>query len=164
MVLALRRLVRRTSSVNDIIESANLPFALFIFGLAVLVRGVAESGLSDLLSAILPTGDSLGALLAVAGVAAVLANLVNNLPATLALLPVATLIGTPAILAVLIGVNVGANLTYVGSLANLLWRRVLAPSGDAPSATSFTAIGLLTVPLTLIAATVALWISVRIWG
>ena len=164
MVLALRRLVRRTSSVNDIIESANLPFALFIFGLAVLVRGVAESGLSDLLSAILPTGDSLGALLAVAGVAAVLANLVNNLPATLALLPVVTLIGTPAILAVLIGVNVGANLTYVGSLANLLWRRVLAPSGDAPSATSFTAIGLLTVPLTLIAATVALWISVRIWG
>jgi len=164
MVLALRRLVRRTSSVNDIIESANLPFALFIFGLAVLVRGVAESGLSDLLSAILPTGDSLGALLAVAGVAAVLANLVNNLPATLALLPVATLIGTPAILAVLIGVNVGANLTYVGSLANLLWRRVLAPSGNAPSATSFTAIGLLTVPLTLIAATVALWISVRIWG
>ena len=164
MVLALRRLVRRTSSVNDIIESANLPFALFIFGLAVLVRGVAESGLSDLLSAILPTGDSLGALLAVAGVAAVLANLVNNLPATLALLPVATLIGTPAILAVLIGVNVGANLTYVGSLTNLLWRRVLAPSGDAPSATSFTAIGLLTVPLTLIAATVALWISVRIWG
>ncbi|MGI8720636.1 MAG: SLC13 family permease [Geodermatophilaceae bacterium] len=164
MVLVVRRLVRRTSSVNGILESANLPFALFVLGLAVIVRGLQENGLGELISAILPTGSSLGALLAVAGIAAVLANLVNNLPATLALLPAAALIGTPAILAVLIGVNVGANLTYLGSLANLLWRRVLAPYGEAPSAATFTGVGLLTVPLTLIGATMALWISVRLLG
>lgn len=163
-VLAIWRLVHRASSVNGIIESANLPFALFVLGLAVIVRGVQQNGLGDLLTTILPAGDSLGALLAVAGIAAVLANLVNNLPATLTLLPAATLIGTPAILAVLIGVNVGANLTYVGSLANLLWRRVLVPYGEAPSTTTFSAVGLLTVPLTLVAATVALWISVRLFG
>jgi len=73
-------------------------------------------------------------------------------------------IGTPAILAVLIGVNIGANLSYVGSLANLVWRRVLGPSGDAPTAGDFTKVGLLTVPVTLVAATTALWMSVQLFG
>ena len=40
------------------------------------------------------------------------------------------------VLAMLIGVNVGPNLTYVGSLANLLWRRVLGR--EAPSAAQHT--------------------------
>jgi len=57
--------------------------------------------------------------------AAVLANLINNLPAVLLLLPAASVAGPGAVLAVLIGVNTGPNLTYVGSLATLLWRRVL---------------------------------------
>ena len=73
----------------------------------------------------LPAGEALPELLAVAAVSAILANLVNNLPATLILVPVAAPSGAAAVLAVLIGVNVGPNLTYVGSLATLLWRRVL---------------------------------------
>lgn len=164
LLLAVRRLIDRTSTVPTIMESANLSFGLFVVALAVIVRGIQENGLGDLISAILPSGPDLGALLAVAGIAAVLANLVNNLPATLALLPAAALIGMPTILAVLIGVNVGSNLTYVGSLANLLWRRVLDSYGEAPSATKFTAIGLLTVPVTLLASTIALWISLRLFG
>ena len=53
----------------------------------------------------------------VAFLAAVLANLVNNLPAIL-LLP--ALAGRPGvILAALVGVNVGPDLTDVGSLATL---------------------------------------------
>ena len=58
-------------------------------------------------------------------VGAVLANLVNNLPATLILIPVTAALGAGPVLATLVGVNVGPNLTQVGSLATLLWRRVL---------------------------------------
>lgn len=162
LILAVRRLATNTSTVNGIIDAANLPFALFFLGLAVIVRGVAENGLGELIATFLPTGDSLAALLAVAAIATILANLVNNLAATLVLLPAATMIGTPTILAVLIGVNVGSNLSYLGSLANLLWRRVLTPYGQAPTASDFTVVGLLTVPLTLIAATTALWLSARV--
>jgi arsenical pump membrane protein len=60
----------------------------------------------------------------------------------------------------LIGVNVGPNLTYVGSLANLLWRRVLGR--EAPSSAQHTAVGVATVPLTLVAATLALWAALQI--
>jgi arsenical pump membrane protein len=81
---------------------------------------MAAPWLTDGLRAILPGTASPAGLLAVAGIAAVLANVVNNLPATLVLL---TALGpTPSaglVLAVLLGVNIGPNLTYVGSLATL---------------------------------------------
>ena len=41
------------------------------------------------------------------------------------MLPLVAASGPAAVLAVLVGVNVGPNLTYVGSLANLLWRSVV---------------------------------------
>jgi hypothetical protein len=51
-----------------------------------------------------------------AAVAAVLSNIVNNLPAVLVMLPLVAASGPAAVPAVLVGVNVGPNLTYVGSL------------------------------------------------
>lgn len=163
-VLAVRQLIGRRNTVGDIMEAANLSFALFVVGLAVIVRGIQENGVGDLLSAALPDGVGLVALLAAAGIGAVLANLVGNIAATLVLVPAAALAGTPAILALLIGVNIGANLSYLGSHSMLVWRRILPPYAAAPSPLEFTKIGVLTAPPTLIAATVALWISVRLFG
>jgi arsenical pump membrane protein len=160
VLLAGRQLVRRTVRVEELVRAADLPFALFVLALAVIVLAVLDNGLRPLLTALLPDGDTLLPLLAVAAVAAVLANLLNNLPATLALLPVAAVGGAAPVLAVLIGVNVGPNLTYVGSLANLLWRRVQGPA--APTAARFSVVGLATVPLTLVAATTALWVALQI--
>jgi arsenical pump membrane protein len=52
----------------------------------------------------------------------------------------------------------------VGSLSNLLWRRVLHQRGEQTSAVEFTAIGLLTVPICLVVAVVMLWAGVRLAG
>ncbi|MQA32491.1 SLC13 family permease [Modestobacter roseus] len=160
LVLAVRQLATRRTRPAELLVAANLPFALFVLGLAVIVAALQRAGLGSLLTALLPGGASLSALLAAAGLAALLANLVNNLPATLALVPVAAAAGTPTVLAVLIGLNVGPNLTYAGSLANLLWRRVLGE--HAPAAARFSSVGLVTVPLTLAAATAALWLALQI--
>jgi arsenical pump membrane protein len=95
-----------------------------------------------------------------AGVAALLANVVNNLPATLILIPLAT--GNPAaLLAMLIGVNIGPNATYPGSLATLLWRRTV-PAAERPGTRTFHLAGLLGTPALLALATVALWAGLRI--
>jgi arsenical pump membrane protein len=160
VVLAARRLVARSSTAGELVRAADLPFALFVLGLAVVVTAVLHAGLESALAAVLPRGSGLLALLALAGAAALLANVVNNLPATLALLPVVAAGGPGPVLAVLVGVNVGPNLTYVGSLANLLWRRVLGTL--APPAVRFSTVGLLTVPLTLAGATVALWAALKV--
>ncbi len=106
----------------------------------------------------------LNALLAIAVLAAALANLINNLPAVLVLLPLAAPSGPGAVLAVLLGVNIGPNLTYTGSLATLLWRRVLRQHGSGPSLGEFTRLGLLTVPAGLVLAVLALWAALRAWG
>jgi arsenical pump membrane protein len=130
----------------------------------MIVAAASDHGLATAVRTVLPDGSSLPDLLGIAAVSAVLANLVNNLPAILILAPLAALAGHGPVLAALVGVNVGPNLTYVGSLATLLWRRVLATHGERVSLGTFTRLGLLAVPVTLVVATAALWGAVRVIG
>jgi arsenical pump membrane protein len=163
IVLAVRAVVLRQVKPVRVLQETNPLFLIFVAALGVVVDAATGHGLQDDLAALLPTGTSFLALLALAVIAAVLANLINNLPATLVLL--AALGGTPAagaVLAVLIGVNVGPNLTYTGSLATLLWRRVLHAKGHGPSLRRFTVLGVLTVPGCLLLGTAALWAALLV--
>jgi arsenical pump membrane protein len=164
VVLAARGLAQRRTGLAGLVRAADVPFLLFVLGLGVVVRAVVDNGLSGALHPLLPSGTSLTALLAVAALAALLANLINNLPAVLVLLPLAAPSGAGAILAVLLGVNIGPNLTYTGSLATLLWRRILHEHGSAPSLREFTVLGLLTVPAGLALAVLALWAGLHAVG
>ena len=159
VLLAARALVRRRVTWKTLLREVNIPFLAFVAALGIVVDAATAHGLQSSLAEILPAGTGFVALLAIAGLAAVLANVVNNLPATLVLL--GALGGHPApvvVLAVLIGVNLGPNLTYVGSLAVLLWRRILHAEGESISLGRFTRLGLATVPATVIAATAGLWL------
>ncbi|MET7816367.1 SLC13 family permease [Streptomyces sp. NPDC005395] len=164
LVLGVRALARRHVTPRELVGAAAPLFCLFVLALGIVVQAVVVSGPASGLGRLLPDGDSLPALLAVAAVAALLANLVNNLPAVLALLPLAAPAGPAQVLAVLIGVNLGPNLTYVGSLATLLWRRILHRHGIEVELGRFTLLGLLTVPATVAASTAALWGAVRVIG
>ena len=55
-------------------------------------------------------------------------------------------------LAALVGLNVGAGLTYTGSLANLLWRRTLVRQGHDPGLADFHRLSLVATPLAVVAA------------
>ncbi|OKK23013.1 transporter [Streptomyces sp. CB00455] len=164
VVLAVRALHRRETTLRRVGASAAPAFCLFVLALGVVVRAVVDHGLGDGLARILPDGSSLPALLATAAVAAVLANLINNLPAVLALLPLAAPLGPGPVLAVLIGVNIGPNLTYAGSLATLLWRRILHEHGERISLSDFTRVGLLATPPALAASVTALWAALGLLG
>jgi arsenical pump membrane protein len=159
LVLAVRQVTAAGLRAAGPVLAATQPlFCAFVLALAVVVAAVRAHGLGDLLSARFPTQAGVAGLLGAAVIAAVLANLCNNLPATLLLLPVVP--AYPAlVLAVLLGVNVGPNLTYTGSLATLLWRRRLRVRGIEPAVTEFTWLGLQTVPACLVAGVLALWVS-----
>ena len=139
-------------------------FLVFVLGLGVIVATANARGLGDAVDGLVPAGAGLLDLLAVTGIAAVLANLINNLPATLVLVPAAAAAGPAAVLAVLVGVNVGPNLTYAGSLATLLWRRVLHRDDTAVDAREFLTLGALTVPTGLVAGTACVWLAVQLLG
>ncbi|MFF5307736.1 arsenic transporter [Streptomyces massasporeus] len=164
VVLAGRALVRRRATPLTVARSAAPAFLAFVLALGVVVRAVVDHGLADALRRVLPGGSGLLTLLGVAAVAAVLANLINNLPAVLVLLPLTAGSGPGAVLAVLLGVNIGPNLTYAGSLATLLWRRIVQQHGNRVGLGEFTRLGLLATPAALVPAVVALWLSLTVVG
>jgi arsenical pump membrane protein len=164
VVLGVRGLVQRRSTLAGIAGAADVPFLAFVLCLGVVVTAVMRHGLDDAMRAALPTGTALPALLGIAAVAALLSNVVNNLPAVLVLLPLVAGAGPAAVLAVLVGVNVGPNLTYPGSLSNLLWRSVVRREGLSAGFGEFSRVGLCTVPATLLVAALGLWAGIHLFG
>lgn len=163
-VLGVRGLMRGGSTLTGVAKSANVPFLAFVLCLGVVVTAVMTHGLDTALRHVLPTGTTLPALLGIAVAAALLSNVVNNLPAVLVLLPLVAVAGPAAVLAVLVGVNVGPNLTYPGSLSNLLWRSVVHREGLAAGFGEFSRIGLMTVPVTLVVSVLGLWVGIAVFG
>jgi len=159
---AVVMVVRERPAPLEVVRAAEPTFLVFVLALGVVVRAASQHGLSTAVDSILPHGTALPALLLVAVVSAAVANLLNNLPATLIILPVTAAAGPGAVLAMLVGVNVGPNLTYVGSLATLLWRRIVHAHDEETDMREFTRLGLLTVPASLVACTVALWLALQV--
>jgi arsenical pump membrane protein len=152
---------RRTTWSRMLAETSP-GFVLFVLALGVIFEGVTAGGVHNVLANLVPNSTSLLALIGLALLSGLLANVVNNIPATLALLPfVAT--SPISVLAMLIGVNIGPNLTFLGSLATLLWRRQLTEP-DRPSARTFHVLGALSTLPMLLAATVALWATAAVIG
>lgn len=146
---------RGWSRAGDLVAAANLPLAALVLVWGSFVAWVARTEVGTEIGDLLPRGTDLAALVLMALIAMVAANLINNLPATLLLLPAASLAGPEGLLALLIGVNVGANLTVIGSLANLLWRRTSAR--EVTTLREFHRLGLLTTPPLVVIATATLW-------
>ncbi len=155
VVLALFFLVRKRS----VFRLSLLPWQLVLFacGLFLVIASASALGLGTVLAAVAGRGDGLPALLRLAGVGAVSANLVDNLPAYLALESTA---GSPLrIAALLIGVNAGPLITPWASLATLLWGHRLRSLEVEISWWKFAGLGLIVVPLTVGAATLALYFA-----
>lgn len=167
-VLSVRRLRglkagERMGVLRSMSAAANPAFLIFVIALGLVVLAVRRSDAGTLIARIVPHHTSFLSLLAVAAIAAVLANMLNNLPTTLVLVPLVSQSPT-LILAVLLGVNIGPNLTYVGSLATLLWRQLLHSYDHPPDVKDFLRLGALTVPACLIAGVLTLWLSLFILG
>ncbi|MFW0787854.1 SLC13 family permease [Gordonia sp. CPCC 206044] len=162
IVMTVPRLLHRPATVLvETVRAVNIPFLAFVAALGVIILPVRDGSLGEFVADLVPSGTGLPALLAVAALAALLANLLNNLPATLLLVPLVA--HQPAlVLAVLVGVNIGPNLAYFGSLANLLWRDVMHRQAVPAPPRRYLVLGALTVPPTLIVAVLMLWLVLQV--
>jgi arsenical pump membrane protein len=128
-----------------------------VAGLFVLVAGVEQTGvlksLTELLSSSARQSPHETALLAGTAVAFA-CNAINNLPMGLLASTVAQSAQLPAQVtgAVLIGVDLGPNLSVTGSLATILWLVAIRREGEDVSAWKFLAVGSLVMPLPLLAS------------
>jgi arsenical pump membrane protein len=138
-----------------------------VAGLFVLVQAVESTGvlqpLTQALSASVQSSPDKTALIA-GGVVAFLCNAMNNLPLGL----IAGAVATGAHLAprvtgaLLIGVDLGPNLSVTGSLATILWLVALRREGQHVSAWKFLLLGGIVMPPALLAALASfVWLAIR---
>jgi arsenical pump membrane protein len=92
---------------------------------------------------------------ATAGIGAIASLLANNLPATVLLAPGPL----PHPNALLLGLDLGPNLAVTGSLSAVLWLQAAHAAGAQPSIATYTRLGIVLVPLTLVGTVaVSSWI------
>jgi arsenical pump membrane protein len=114
---------------------------------------VSRMGLAWLVAAPRGIGKFAGA-----GSVALLSNVMNNLPVGLAAGSVLRHDGQAGLLAhaVLIGVDLGPNLSVTGSLATILWLIALRREGEEITPWQFLKVGVLAMPVALALALLAL--------
>ncbi|HEX5089832.1 MAG TPA: SLC13 family permease [Nocardioides sp.] len=151
LVLVVWAAARRLVRPRDVVRAGHPSFALLVVALGITVAAVSTGFLGDLVARLVPDGTSFAALMALAVLATLLAALVTNLSATILLVPMVAPLGTTAVVAALLGLNIGSGLTWTGSLANLLWRRTLVRSGRRVSSTEFHRVSLVITPASLVA-------------
>jgi arsenical pump membrane protein len=155
-VLVLLFAVRRPSGLHP----SHVPWrlVLLVIGLFFVVQALTVHGLAGQLARVAGTGETWADHLRLAAAGAVAANGADNLPAYLALEPVAD--GSPGrLVALLLGVNCGPLLTLWASLATLLWRERCRAAGVELSTRRFLLRGLLVVPVLLVTTTAALAVT-----
>jgi arsenical pump membrane protein len=132
-----------------------------VAGLFILVEGLNRTGALSALARVLKEAATASPQTTswIAGiVVALAANLLNNLPMGLIAATTSQAAQVPAHVtgAILIGVDLGPNLSVTGSLATLLWLIVLRREGEHVDALRFLRLGLLVMPPALLLSLCAL--------
>lgn len=152
LVLVVLFLVRRRS----VVRFGLVPWQLVLLasGLFLFIEALHAVGLGTVMAAVAGSGESPLALLRLSLSGLVGANAIDNLPAYLALEPVAE--SPVRLAALLIGVNAGPLITPWASLATLLWHQRLTSFDVEIRWSRYMLLGLLVAPVTVVLATLAL--------
>jgi arsenical pump membrane protein len=154
-VLAVTRASGRP--ITEVVKNVSWSVLPLVAGLFVMVEALNHAGALRDVGALLQWCASLprvaGSLTASFGIAA-LSNLMNNLPSGLLAGGALQTIPAPAHIrdAVLIGVDLGPNLSVTGSLATVLWLIALRREGEHINGWQFLKAGVLVMPPALLLA------------
>ncbi len=151
--LACVCLVKRESPAG-VLRGVSWGSLALVAGLFVIVKGLEAAGAVDALAKLAAQGQGRG-FDAIAGLVTALAgNVMNNLPA--GMLAAATLSATQAPeglrSAVAVGIDLGPNLTVIGSLSSVLWLIACRREEVDISAWRFARVGALAMPVALACA------------
>lgn len=166
IVLLAATVLTRRITIEDVVRDLSLSLFVFVIAMTMIVQAINTHVLQ---SAEIPIPASAeGQIVAGVLMAGIASNVINNVPATV--IAGEVLIGIPSgprevmAYAALIGANIGPALTTYGSLATMLWLSLLRKRGTRLSTGMYMRVSLITVPVVLVTTSIALWISLSLWG
>ncbi|MGH8207924.1 MAG: arsenic transporter [Steroidobacteraceae bacterium] len=170
-LITVLAMLRNPRVLRPLIGGVSWGVLPLVAGLFVLVRGLEHSGVLRSLGRLLQTEAHRSAYATAwaAGIFTALAcNVANNLPVALVAgtalkaAPLTTPLTAPLANAMLIGVDLGPNLSITGSLATILWMIALRREGQQISAARFLRLGVLVMlPALLLSLAAALLVQHR---
>ncbi|KQT09205.1 arsenic transporter [Methylobacterium sp. Leaf399] len=159
-------------AIGKVLAGAPWQIVLFSLGMYLVVYGLKNAGLTDILAQGLARLAGQGDTVATIGTgfaAAILSSVMNNMPSVLvgALAiqqapDLAPLTRELMVYANVIGCDLGPKFTPIGSLATLLWLHVLATKGQRITWGQYMKVGLVITPPVLLVtlAALALWLPI----
>lgn len=148
-------IMRSRKNPFKVINEISWPILILVAGLFVIVEGLAKTDIIQQLSFLLQrsVANSETSSVWISGLASAYgSNLLNNLPAGLIMGNVLEPNHFPQIVkrAILIGTDLGPNLSVTGSLATILWLAVLRREGYEITGWKFFKLGVIVMSITLL--------------
>lgn len=163
-------------SVTDMPALRTLPWRIlpFLIGHFIMVENLSSSGWIDIFASGLSRVSArlLPSIMGMGFLSAVVSNLVNNQPMTIlftriignAWFATDDLTRAGSMFALVVGSNLGANLTFMGSLAGLMWISICADKGVRITWREFTRYGLTVMPAVIALACLTLTLEFALWA
>jgi len=148
-----------------------IPFLVCSF---IMVESLVVSGITDMMAKFISmlSFNIFSATLSMGFLSAFAANLVNNQPMTVLftkitessqfVMPAGTKLAS--IFSLIIGSNLGANITLIGALAGIMWVKIIRDKKQTVSYGSFAKLGLLVMPPVIVAACGVLALEFFLFG
>ncbi|MEK3887790.1 arsenic transporter [Bacillus sp. FSL K6-3431] len=165
-ILIVFRWLKMRTGITDILKKTPWHILLFAFNMYVLVYGLKNIGINDFIVRLLKEiveQDPLNATFVMGVLSTFLSNTFNNLPAVMiSTLSIVDMDLEPSFvhityLANVIGADIGALLTPVGTLATLIWMFILKKHAIKVTWSQYLKVTILVIPIGLIVSLFSLY-------
>jgi len=163
--------------LKGLARDINWDIVIFMLAIFIVVEGLANAGITELLSSALLQASSLPSVLSVfvpSIIVTVGASFMNNWPMTiLGLVSIEGIAATTAlssqtfttlVFANIIGNNLGPHFFPLGSLAILMWLEIMKRKGVNISLRSYLKVGAVLSVVEVLVASAVLWVEIAVFG
>ena len=158
--------------VHEILKTVEWPTLFFFVGLFIVVGGVVKTGIiADLAHAVLGVtgGRTDVAAIIVLWMSGFISAIVDNIPYTITMVPLIQELGhtvnvEPLIWALALGANFGGNATVVGASANVVVASMSEARGYPITFASYLKYGVPATLITMVVATVDIWLRYLVFA